>query len=57
MADRLTTEKRDATDFLLEQVMKLDREQKEKLSYVLLGATMSQELIGKPEAHERRCLT
>lgn len=43
----LKTKKDQAEDFLSSQIEKLDPDQKEKLSYVLLGATLGESLIGK----------
>ncbi|WP_305178390.1 hypothetical protein [Faecalibaculum rodentium] len=52
MTETMQTAKKDATEFLLEQVMKLTPEQKRNLSYVLVGATMSQKLIGKADSSD-----
>lgn len=43
----LKDKKRDAEKFLTEQISKLSEAQKQNLSYVLFGATMSQNLLGK----------
>lgn len=52
MDNKLQAEKEKAIDFLSEQVQKLDDAQKEKLAYVLLGATLAQPLVGAATGQE-----
>lgn len=42
----LEEQKKDAEEFLSEQIRKLDKDQKKTLSWVLFGATMGSNIVG-----------